>query len=32
MEHGVVDYQTAVEMPQAIACMPVVPMARVLWN
>jgi 4-hydroxy-2-oxoheptanedioate aldolase len=32
MQHGVVDYQTAVEMLQAIACMPVVPMARVPWN
>lgn len=32
MQHGVVDYQTAVGMLQAIASMPVVPLARVPWN
>ena len=32
MQHGVVDYQTAVTMLQAISTTAVVPMARVPWN
>jgi 4-hydroxy-2-oxoheptanedioate aldolase len=32
MQHGVVDYQAAVTMLQAIACTPVIPLARVPWN
>ena len=32
MQHGVVDYQTAVTMLQAISTTPVVPLARVPWN
>ncbi|HMH50060.1 MAG TPA: aldolase/citrate lyase family protein [Candidatus Acidoferrum sp.] len=32
MQHGVVDYQTAVGMLQAIATTPVIPLARVPWN
>ncbi len=32
MQHGVVDYQTAVTMLQAIATTPVMPLARVPWN
>jgi len=32
MQHGVVDYQTAVTMLQAISTTGVVPMARVPWN
>jgi 4-hydroxy-2-oxoheptanedioate aldolase len=32
MQHGVVDYQTAVTMLQAIASTPVMPLARVPWN
>jgi 4-hydroxy-2-oxoheptanedioate aldolase len=32
MQHGVVDYQTAVTMLQAISTTPVVPFARVPWN
>jgi 4-hydroxy-2-oxoheptanedioate aldolase len=32
MQHGVVDYQAAVTMLQAIATTPVMPLARVPWN
>ena len=32
LQHGVVDYQTAVTMLQAISTTPVVPLARVPWN
>jgi 4-hydroxy-2-oxoheptanedioate aldolase len=32
MQHGVVDYQVAVTMLQAISTMPVIPLARVPWN
>lgn len=32
MQHGVVDYQTAVTMFQAISTTPVIPLARVPWN
>jgi 4-hydroxy-2-oxoheptanedioate aldolase len=32
MQHGVVDYQTAVTMLQAISTTPVIPFARVPWN
>jgi 4-hydroxy-2-oxoheptanedioate aldolase len=32
MQHGVVDYQVAVTMLQAIASTPVMPLARVPWN
>jgi 4-hydroxy-2-oxoheptanedioate aldolase len=32
MQHGVVDYQVAVTMLQAISTTPVVPLARVPWN
>ena len=32
MQHGVVDYQVAVTMLQAIATTPVMPVARVPWN
>lgn len=32
MQHGVVDYQTAVTMLQAISTTSVIPMARVPWN
>ena len=32
MQHGVVDYQVAVTMLQAISTTPTVPMARVPWN
>jgi 4-hydroxy-2-oxoheptanedioate aldolase len=32
MQHGVVDYQTAVTMLQAIATTPVIPLARIPWN
>jgi 4-hydroxy-2-oxoheptanedioate aldolase len=32
LQHGVVDYQTAVTMFQAISTTPVPPMARVPWN
>ena len=32
MQHGVVDYQDAVTMLQAIATTPVMPLARVPWN
>jgi 4-hydroxy-2-oxoheptanedioate aldolase len=32
MQHGVVDYQVAVTMLQAIATTPVMPLARVPWN
>ena len=32
MQHGVVDYQTAVTMLQAISTTPVIPLARVPWN
>jgi 4-hydroxy-2-oxoheptanedioate aldolase len=32
MQHGVVDYQTAVTMLQAISTTPAVPLARVPWN
>ena len=32
MQHGVVDYQVAVTMLQAIATTPVTPVARVPWN
>ena len=32
MQHGVVDYQTAVGMLQAISTTPVIPLARVPWN
>ena len=32
MQHGLVDYGTAVSMLQAIATTPVIPLARVPWN
>lgn len=32
IQHGAVDYQTAVTMLQAICTTPVIPMARVPWN
>jgi 4-hydroxy-2-oxoheptanedioate aldolase len=32
MQHGVIDYQDAVTMLQAIATTPVMPLARVPWN
>jgi 4-hydroxy-2-oxoheptanedioate aldolase len=32
MQHGVVDYQMAVAMLQAISTTPVIPLARVPWN
>jgi len=32
MQHGVVDYQTAVTMLQAISTTPAIPLARVPWN
>ena len=32
MQHGVIDYQTAVTMLQAIATTSVIPLARVPWN
>ncbi len=32
MQHGVVDYQTAVTMLQAISTTPTIPFARVPWN
>ncbi|MBI4637637.1 MAG: 2,4-dihydroxyhept-2-ene-1,7-dioic acid aldolase [Candidatus Rokubacteria bacterium] len=32
MQHGVVDYQVAVTMLQAVSTMPPVPLARVPWN
>jgi len=32
MQHGIVDYQLAVTMLQAIATTPVIPLARVPWN
>ena len=32
MQHGVIDYQTAVTMLQAIATTPTIPLARVAWN
>jgi 4-hydroxy-2-oxoheptanedioate aldolase len=32
MQHGVVDYQVAVTMLQAISTTPAVPLARVTWN
>src|SRR2546428_7806206 len=32
MQHGVVDYQTAVTMLQAVSTTPVIPLARVSWN
>jgi 4-hydroxy-2-oxoheptanedioate aldolase len=32
MQHGVVDYQTAVTMLQAISTTPVIPLVRVPWN
>lgn len=32
MQHGVIDYQTAVTMLQAISTTSVIPMARVPWN
>ncbi|GIX48602.1 MAG: 2,4-dihydroxyhept-2-ene-1,7-dioic acid aldolase [Candidatus Tectimicrobiota bacterium] len=32
LQHGVIDYQTAVSMLQAIATTPVVPLVRVPWN
>ena len=32
MQHGVVDYQVAVTMLQAISTTPVMPLARVPWN
>lgn len=32
LQHGVVDYQAAVTMLQALATKPVIPMARVPWN
>jgi 4-hydroxy-2-oxoheptanedioate aldolase len=32
MQHGVVDYQVAVTMLQAIATTPAIPLARVPWN
>lgn len=32
MQHGIVDYQTAVTMLQAISTTPAIPLARVPWN
>ena len=32
MQHGIVDYQTAVSMLQAMSTTPVTPLARVPWN
>lgn len=32
MQHGVIDYQVAVTMLQAISTTPVIPLARVPWN
>src|SRR5436189_6347008 len=32
MQHGVVDYQVAVTMLQAISTTPMIPLARVPWN
>jgi len=32
MQHGVIDYQAAVTMLQAISTTPVIPLARVPWN
>ena len=32
LQHGVIDYQTAVTMLQAISTTPVIPLARVPWN
>jgi 4-hydroxy-2-oxoheptanedioate aldolase len=32
MQHGVVDYQVAVTMLQAVSTTPIVPLARVPWN
>jgi len=32
MQHGVIDYQTAVTLLQAISTTPVMPLARVPWN
>jgi 4-hydroxy-2-oxoheptanedioate aldolase len=32
MQHGVIDYQTAVTMLQAISTTPTIPLARVPWN
>ncbi len=32
MQHGVVDYQVAVTMLQAVSTTPVIPLARVPWN
>jgi 4-hydroxy-2-oxoheptanedioate aldolase len=32
MQHGVIDYQTAVTMLQAITTTPTIPLARVPWN
>jgi 4-hydroxy-2-oxoheptanedioate aldolase len=32
MQHGVVEYQTAVTMLQAISTTPVIPLARIPWN
>jgi 4-hydroxy-2-oxoheptanedioate aldolase len=32
LQHGVVDYQTAVTMLQAVSTTPVIPLARVPWN
>jgi 4-hydroxy-2-oxoheptanedioate aldolase len=32
MQHGVIDYQTAVTLLQAVSTTPVVPLARVPWN
>ena len=32
MQHGIVDYQAAVTMLQAISTTPVIPLARVPWN
>jgi hypothetical protein len=32
MQHGVIDYQTAVTLLQAISTTPTIPLARVAWN
>jgi 4-hydroxy-2-oxoheptanedioate aldolase len=32
MQHGVIDYQTAVTMLQSISTTPTIPLARVPWN
>jgi 4-hydroxy-2-oxoheptanedioate aldolase len=32
MQHGVIDYQVAVTMLQAVSTTPVIPLARVPWN